>query len=100
MSEVLLESVLVCPVCGFAKQETMPTDACQYFYERSNCKMLLRPKPGDCCVFCSYGSVKCPPMQEENHSCCAAGIWSAPHRPNLVKFQQRYQKRHRNCAGK
>ncbi|MHA2389931.1 MAG: GDCCVxC domain-containing (seleno)protein, partial [Candidatus Hodarchaeales archaeon] len=22
------------------------------------------PKQGDCCVFCSYGDVKCPPMQE------------------------------------
>jgi hypothetical protein len=40
----------------------MPTDACQFFYECSNCKTLLRPKPGDCCVFCSYGSVKCPPL--------------------------------------
>jgi hypothetical protein len=72
MNEVLLESVLVCPVCGFAKRETMPTDACQFFYECSNCKKLLRPKPGDCCVFCSYGSVKCPPMQDENQICCAA----------------------------
>jgi hypothetical protein len=23
----------------------------------------LRPKPGDCCVFCSYGSVPCLPIQ-------------------------------------
>jgi hypothetical protein len=65
MSDVLFESVLVCPVCGFAKRETMPTDACQFFYECVNCKTLLRPKSGDCCVFCSYGSVKCPPMQGE-----------------------------------
>jgi hypothetical protein len=72
MSEVLLESVLVCPVCGFAKREAMPTDACQFFYECSHCKTLLRPKPGDCCVFCSYGSAKCPPMQDENHTCCGA----------------------------
>ena len=28
-----------------------------------NCGTLLRPKAGDCCVFCSYGSVKCPPVQ-------------------------------------
>src|SRR6516164_8532156 len=68
MSEVLLESVLVCPVCRFAKRETMPTHACQFFYECSNCKTLLRPRPGDCCVFCSYGSVKCPPMQDTNRS--------------------------------
>jgi hypothetical protein len=66
MSEVVLESVLVCPVCGFAKRETMPTEACQFFYECAGCKTLLRPAPGDCCVFCSYGSVKCPPMQGEN----------------------------------
>ncbi|WP_440136124.1 GDCCVxC domain-containing (seleno)protein [Escherichia coli] len=41
----------------------MPTDACQFFYECEQCKALLRPKAGDCCVFCSYGSVKCPPVQ-------------------------------------
>src|SRR5258705_9540841 len=69
MRDLLFESVLVCPVCGFAKRETMPTDACRFFYECVNCKRLLQPKPGDCCVFCSYGSVKCPPMQEENRAC-------------------------------
>lgn len=37
----------------------MPTDACQYFYQCTNCKEVLKPKPGDCCVFCSYGTVKC-----------------------------------------
>ena len=41
----------------------MPSDACQYFYECTGCHTLLRPKPGDCCVFCSYGSVPCPPVQ-------------------------------------
>src|SRR6266496_4470497 len=40
-------------------------DANQFFYECSNCKAVLKPKPGDCCVFCSYGSVKCPPKQAE-----------------------------------
>jgi hypothetical protein len=72
MSEVVLESVLVCPVCGFAKREKMPTDACRFFYECDGCKTVLRPKPGDCCVFCSYGSVKCPPMQDENCTCFTA----------------------------
>ena len=65
MSEVLLESVLLCPVCVFDKREMMPTDACQFFYECVSCKTLLRPKSGDCCVFCSYGSVKCPSRQGE-----------------------------------
>lgn len=60
----IFESELVCPICGSAKRETMQTDSCQFFYECTNCRTLLRPKPGDCCVFCSYGSVKCPSMQK------------------------------------
>ena len=58
-----LESEITCPQCGARCTEKMPTDACQFFYECGGCGALLRPKPGDCCVFCSYGSVKCPPMQ-------------------------------------
>lgn len=69
MSAVVLESTITCPKCGFAKVETMPTDACQYFYECDGCKTLLRPNPGDCCVFCSFGSVRCPPMQRGG-GCC------------------------------
>ncbi len=69
MNTVFLESVLTCPHCGFAKKEIMPTDACQFYYECSNCKILLRPKPGDCCVFCSYGSVKCPSIQVPGGNC-------------------------------
>jgi hypothetical protein len=48
--------------------EQMPTDACQFFYECNGCGALLRPKPGDCCVFCSFGSVACPPIQAQR--CC------------------------------
>jgi hypothetical protein len=52
-----LESVITCPHCATAKSETMPTDACRFFYECTGCGARLRPKEGDCCVFCSYGSV-------------------------------------------
>lgn len=68
---VVLQSTITCPQCGHQKQETMPTDACVHFYECENCRTILRPKPGDCCVFCSYGSVKCPPIQSGG-SCCVA----------------------------
>ena len=71
MTQLVLESTLTCPACGFGKVETMPTDACQFFYECVQCKKLLRPKAGDCCVFCSYGTVKCPPIQQQG-SCCAS----------------------------
>lgn len=58
-SQPNLESKIACPKCGFKRVESMPTDACQFFYECTSCKALLRPKTGDCCVFCSYGSVRC-----------------------------------------
>ncbi|HUI99082.1 MAG TPA: GDCCVxC domain-containing (seleno)protein [Usitatibacter sp.] len=66
MATVVLTSVLTCPRCGFRREETMPTDACQYFYECSSCHETLHPRPGDCCVFCSYGTMKCPSMQEQS----------------------------------
>jgi hypothetical protein len=61
--EIQTRSLLTCPVCGFAKEEEMPADACQWFYECANCRTLLKPKAGDCCVYCSYGTVPCPPIQ-------------------------------------
>jgi hypothetical protein len=61
----ILESVITCPSCGIAKAEIMQTDACPFFYDCTGCGTLLRPKPGDCCVFCSYGSVPCPPVQQQ-----------------------------------
>src|SRR5712691_3506233 len=30
---MLLESTIVCPHCNHAALETMPTDACQFFYD-------------------------------------------------------------------
>jgi len=57
------ESTITCPQCGLRKTETMPTDACVFFWDCPGCGVRLKPKPGDCCVFCSYGSVKCPPVQ-------------------------------------
>ena len=72
MSAIILISTLTCPECGQARAETMPTDACQRFYDCTHCGALLKPKPGDCCVFCSWGDVPCPPVQAEGGSggCC------------------------------
>ena len=63
MNPVVLESVLVCPECGHAAVETMPSDACVFFYKCEACNAVLQPCAGDCCVFCSYGTVPCPPVQ-------------------------------------
>ncbi len=71
-SEIILESVLTCPACGHKQAEHMPTDACQWFYECKSCHTILKPKKGDCCVFCSYGTIPCPPIQQETSSCCSS----------------------------
>ena len=60
-----LESTLTCPECGHVKTETMPVDACQWFYECEQCHVVLKPKPGDCCVYCSYGDKRCPFIQDD-----------------------------------
>nr|WP_235604028.1 GDCCVxC domain-containing (seleno)protein [Luteimonas sp. JM171] len=71
MMGVILQSTLTCPQCRVQSVEIMPTDACWFFFECGTCAQMLRPKAGDCCVFCSYGSVPCPPIQQ-NRSCCGS----------------------------
>ncbi|WP_244432696.1 MULTISPECIES: GDCCVxC domain-containing (seleno)protein [unclassified Afipia] len=73
-----IQSTITCPHCGHRAVETMPTDACQFFYECKGCGVLLRPLEGHCCVFCSYGTNPCPSIQAAAHGldpttrCCAA----------------------------
>lgn len=65
-----LQSEVTCPYCGNRSLEEMPINACVYFHECVGCGTVLAPKAGDCCVFCSYGSVPCPPVQGQS-SCCS-----------------------------
>jgi len=67
---VIPDSDITCPECGHTETETMPTNACQWFYDCKGCNALLKPKAGDCCVYCSYGTVACPPIQEGD-GCCS-----------------------------
>jgi hypothetical protein len=69
MQNIQLNSTITCPECGHGKTEEIPTNACQWSYECESCKALLKPLKDDCCVYCSYGTVKCPPIQEE-YNCC------------------------------
>ena len=66
--EIERNSEITCPLCGHRSVEVMPLDACQFFYDCKGCGALLRPKSGDCCVFCSYGTIACPPVQAGR--CC------------------------------
>jgi rubredoxin len=58
-------SLITCPACGFAKEEVMPATSCEITYRCTKCGAELRPADGDCCVYCTYGSVPCQAVQVE-----------------------------------
>jgi hypothetical protein len=64
-----LESTITCPECGHQQTEVMPKDACQFFWDCPRCRVKVKPNQGDCCVFCSFGSIPCPPLQMERGRC-------------------------------
>lgn len=93
-SELILTSTITCPRCGAATVATMPVDACLFFYDCPACGARLRPKPGDCCVFCSYGDVPCPPRQAaarrgDGALACVADGWQQARRLRQKKPRQR-----------
>ncbi|MFT4849726.1 MAG: hypothetical protein ACI83B_002272 [Sediminicola sp.] len=67
--EIQLRLTITCVKCSHKKEEALPTTVCHFFYDCENCKEILSPKEGDYCVFCSYGTDACPPIQQAK-SCC------------------------------
>lgn len=65
MKKIKTETILSCPYCNTQQEVVMPINACQHFYKCQHCGKMLKPKQGDCCVFCSYADSKCPPKQKE-----------------------------------
>jgi hypothetical protein len=61
---VTAKTTVTCPSCGFRKDETMSENEHVHFYTCTHCNKVLKPIFGDCCVFCSYGSVMCPTEQK------------------------------------
>jgi len=66
VENALLLSTIECPSCNDRSAVPMPGNACVIVWVCPGCSVELRPKPGDCCVFCSYGTTRCPPFQQEH----------------------------------
>lgn len=64
--KITTKAYLICPFCHKKQGAVMPVNACQHFYKCLFCQKIIKPKQGDCCVFCSYSDSKCPPKQIEN----------------------------------
>lgn len=67
--ETQLKLETTCRNCGNKKVHEMPTDDYWFFYKCENCKAVLKPNEGDYCVYCSYGTVDCPSIQEKKSYC-------------------------------
>jgi len=60
MPAVQLESALTCPFCGHHAREQMRSTLASSLRQHG-LRRAARPAPGDCCVFCSFGTTPCPP---------------------------------------
>jgi hypothetical protein len=55
-----LQSILTCPKSATRPSRRWQLMHASFFYDCKGCGERLKPLAGDCCVFCSYGSVPCP----------------------------------------
>ena len=68
MDNITYSNIITCPNCGSRSKEVMPENACQYFWQCPKCKTILKPLQNDCCVYCSYGDIVCPPKQMDSNN--------------------------------
>ncbi|HFQ15066.1 MAG TPA: hypothetical protein ENK41_01820 [Rhodobacteraceae bacterium] len=69
-------TVLTCPHCGHRSRQSMPDLQTLTRWNCNNCHTDIQPRPGECCVFCSFGSVPCPDAQRaweqgQSGNCCS-----------------------------
>jgi hypothetical protein len=64
--------VVTCPVCKTQVQEVMIPEIVKTIYHCPICLTWLSPKKNDHCIYESYGSVNCPPIQIKKRR--AAGL--------------------------
>jgi hypothetical protein len=69
MTIIKRNSTITCPDCKANEELEMPSNACLYFYKCKSCNSIIKPLSGDCCVFCSYGNIICPPKQKKENCC-------------------------------
>jgi len=91
---VINRSNLTCPECGHSESLEMPDNQCVFFHKCAECKTLLRPKEGDCCVFCSYGDFACPPIQAGD-DCCSPTSADDRFKPATIVARRLQQMRRR-----
>ena len=64
MTITILQTIMKCPNCRTTETVTMDPKIPGDFFTCKECEKTHEPRLGDCCVYCSYGSVNCPAVQE------------------------------------
>jgi len=84
----ILESLITCRAAAWPRWKLCrPTPA--ILYECSGCGATLRRSRGDCCVFCSFGSVPCPPIQAVRSGGREAVMTTKPLKPRVMLAKRR-----------
>ncbi len=60
-----IETVIKCPHCGVEQQATMTLTGKKIAHDCRFCNQTMYAKKGECCVFCSFGAIKCLGTQEK-----------------------------------
>lgn len=63
VANVLNKNKLTCPECASSQNVEMLESGYSYAYQCDNCSEIIEKKEESCCVYCSYGEVKCPSQQ-------------------------------------
>ena len=61
---VILETVMTCPSCHAKEKQTMWPHFIESVFVCNKCNKPHLQIPDRCCIYCSYGSIECPPIQE------------------------------------
>ena len=56
-------STLHCPYCRAGSHERMPMDRTLHEFQCLWCNRLVQQGPEEHCIYCAFGSRKCPQMQ-------------------------------------
>ncbi|WP_305848903.1 GDCCVxC domain-containing (seleno)protein [Polynucleobacter sp. AP-Ainpum-60-G11] len=57
-------STITCPFCLQSETLGIPVGGSQHLYRCRACNAILRPKSGDCCIFCSFGNIDCSSSEQ------------------------------------
>ncbi len=72
MADLTFDSRITCPGCKAHDTVTMPVDECVTDWACPACGHGLSASGDDCCVFCAFGTVECPPQQIPKYGGCCA----------------------------